>query len=94
MVYSLAIEGLTLQEKKELLDVSIKRRRLEMRVQGQHYPFEYLHRLPSSSLSKPFQAVLYCDRCPEYFISSNNVKEAMAELEIHQHQVYTLLYQP
>lgn len=93
-VYSLIIEGLTLQEKKELLDTSIRRRRLEIRAHGQHYTFDTLHHLPLLERTTHFQAILYCDRCPEYFISSNNVKEAIAEVEIHNHHAYTLLYHP
>lgn len=92
-IYGLQIEGLTLQEKKELLDCCIRKRRLEIRTITQHYSFDLLHRFPKEFSSPWFQAVLYCHRCPEYFITSNNVKEAIAELEITNHQVFVLLYQ-
>jgi len=97
-LYTLAIEGLSLQERKELLDTCIRRRRLEIRTAEQAYPFDHLARLPAHYESRPFHAILYTGMipsgsCPIYFISSNNLHDALEELEISPPSVYVVLYE-
>lgn len=97
-LYSLAIEGLSLRERKELLDTCLRRRRLEIRTTEQHYPFDHLARLPAYYEARPFHAILYTGMtptgsCPVYFISSNNLQDALGELDISPPSVYVVLYE-
>lgn len=97
-LYSLAIEGLSLRERKELLDFCLKRRRLDVRTACQTYPFEHLARLPMRYEGRPFHAILYAGispsgSCPVYFISSNNLEATLGELDISPPSVYVVLYE-
>jgi len=97
-LYSLAIEGLSLQERKELLDTCIRRRRLEIRTAEQTYSFDHLARLPAHYENCPFHAILYTGMmssgsCPVYFISSNNLQDALDEIDISPPSVYVVLYE-
>jgi len=98
LLYSLAIEGISLQERKELLDTCIRRRRLEVRTAQQTYSFDHLARLPTRYENRPFHAILYTGiapsgSCPVYFISSNNLQDALDEIEISPPSVYVVLYE-
>ena len=97
-LYSLAIEGLSLQERKELLDTCLRRRRLEIRTAQQNYTFDRLARLPAYYEARPFHAILYTGMtptgsCPVYFISSNNLQDTLDELDISPPSVYVVLYE-
>ena len=97
-LYSLAVEGLSLQERKELLDTCLRRRRLEIRTAEQTYTSDHLARLPTRYEGRPFHAILYAGitpsgSCPIYFISSNNLQDALDELDISPPSVYVVLYE-
>jgi len=92
-LYSLPIEGLSLRERKDLLDFCLRRRRLEVRTADLTYPFEYLTRLPARYDSTPFHAILYTDQFPAYFVSSNNLQDAMEEMEVSSSNVRIVLYE-
>ena len=97
-LYSLAVDGITLQERKELLDTCIRRRRLEVRTAEQTYTSDHLARLPVRYEGRPFHAILYAGitpsgSCPVYFISSNNLRDALDELDISPPSVYVVLYE-
>jgi len=98
VLYSLAVEGLSLRERKDLLDFCVKRRRLEVRTTHQTYTNDHLTRLPTRYEGRPFHAILYAGitpsgSCPVYFISSNNLQETLDELDISPSSVYVVLYE-
>jgi hypothetical protein len=92
-LYSLSVEGLTLHEKKELLDFCLRKRRLEIRTRDAHYSYEHLNKLPKHYQYRLFHAVLYSDHCPEYLISSNNMKETIDELNISGSSEWVILFE-
>lgn len=98
-LYTLSIEGLSLRERKELLDFCLRRRgRLEVRTASQTYTGDHVTRLPARYEGCPFHAILYAGihpagSCPVYFISSNNLQDALDELDISPPSVYVVLYE-
>jgi len=95
-LYYLYVEGLTLHEKKELLDLCVKHRCLVIHTSNQQFPFEQVLKMPKVNYLKMYHAVLYSDQVPQYFIASNNFKDTMEELAISGSNVYVVFreYQP
>lgn len=98
ILYSLDIEGISLLERKDLIDFCVKRRGLEVRTANQTYPFDHLIRVPVYYEGRQFHAILYAGispsgSCPVYFISSNNLEETLDELDISPPSTYVVLYE-
>ena len=92
-LYYLYVEGLTLHEKKELLDFCLKHRCLVIHTTSQQYSFEEVLKMPKVNYLKMYHAVLYADYIPQYCISSNNFKDTMEELAISGSNVYVVFYE-
>lgn len=76
----------------------MKRRRLEVRTAQQTYTSDHLARIPARYEGHPFHAILYAGitpsgSCPVYFISSNNLQDAISEVDISPSSVYVVLYE-
>lgn len=92
-LYYLYLEGLTLHEKKELLDFCLKHRCLVIHTSKQPYPFDQVLKMPKENYLKMYHAVLYADQIPQFFISSNNFKDTMEELAISGSNVYVVFHE-
>lgn len=92
-LYYMYVEGLTLHEKKELLDFCLKHRCLTIHTSNQPYPFDQVLKMPKENYLKMYHAVLYADQVPQYFVSSNNFKDTMEELAISGSNVYVVFHE-
>ena len=90
-LYSISLQDITFHERKELLDLCIRKRRIEIRTTNGNYSLETITNIPLSDFKKTFYAILYNDFCPTYFISSKNIKDAMNEIEISGPNVWIIL---
>ena len=92
-LYYLYLEGLSLHEKKELLDFCMKHRCLVIQTKKERFPFDRVLQMPKQDYLKMYHAVLYADNVPQYFISSNNFKDTMEELAISGSNVYVVFHE-
>ena len=92
-LYYMFVEGLTLHEKKELLDFCVKHRCLVIHTLTENFSFDRVLHMPKQNYLKMYHSVLYSDQVPQYFISSNNFKDTMEELAISGSNVYVVFHE-